>query len=68
MVHPDPDLFPNTPLPPTCVEPGVVSAGEGDHDLPLVLDDLVVGYGVLAQHVGGDETHLVAEEGGALLP
>jgi len=37
----------------------VVAAGKGDHDLSLVLDYLVVGNGVLAQDVGGDEAHLV---------
>lgn len=43
----------------TCVESCMVSTWEGDHDLALVLDDLVVGDGVLAEDVRGDHAHLV---------
>jgi hypothetical protein len=43
----------------TCVEARVVAAGEGDHDLPLVLHYLVVGNRVLPQDVWGDQAHLV---------
>jgi hypothetical protein len=43
----------------TCVEARVVAAGEGDHDLPLVLHYLVVGNRVLPQDVRRDQAHLV---------
>ena len=43
----------------TCVEARVVAAGEGDHDLPLVLHYLVVGDRVLPQDVRRDQAHLV---------
>ena len=33
-----------------------------------MLDHLVVGDGVLAEQVGGDETHLMPEKGRTLLP
>ncbi len=37
----------------------MVAAGEGDHDLPLVLHYLVVGNRVLPQDVRRDQAHLV---------
>ena len=49
------------------VEARVVAAGEGDHDLALVLHDLVVGDAVLPQDQGADQTHFVAEVGGTCL-
>jgi hypothetical protein len=37
----------------------MVAAGESDHDLALVLHNLVVGDGVLAKNVGRYQAHLV---------
>lgn len=45
------------------IEAGVVAVRERDHYLALLLRDLVVGYGVLLEDLGGDEGHLVAQEG-----
>jgi hypothetical protein len=45
----------------TCVEAGVVAARKSDHNLPPVLDNLIVGDGVLAQDIRGDHAHLVPE-------
>merc|ERR1719232_316845 len=49
------------------VEARVVAAGEGDHDLALVLHDLVVGDAVLPEDHRADHAHLVSQVGRAIL-
>ena len=45
------------------VEARVVTAGKSDHDLSLVLDNLVIGNAVLSQYHRTYHTHFVSQEG-----